>query len=74
MIAYDQYINLPEEDIFEVAMCGFGCVLIHRDVFLKVYRTFHDFPTEMRTMWYYPLEDKIYSEEEIDYRNIKLPE
>jgi hypothetical protein len=28
----------------------------------------------MRTMWYYPLEDKIYSEEEIDYRNIKLPE
>jgi len=74
MIGYDQYINLPEEETFEVAMCGFGCVLIHKDVFTKVYSTFHDFPTEMRTMRYYPLEDRVYSEEEIDYRNIKLPE
>ena len=74
-IGVDQYLNIPEwDDIFEIKACWFGCVLVHRDVFKKVCQTFHNFPTEMRTMRYYMIEWTPMSEEEIDYKHIKIPE
>lgn len=37
---WEDYSEFPEDDLFEVAGCGFGCVLMKADMFRKVYKKF----------------------------------
>lgn len=47
---YNEYEKLPEEDVFEVAGCGFGCVLMNTDVALSVMARYHEMFTPMNSM------------------------
>ena len=37
---WEDYNNFPSEDLFEVAGCGFGCVLMKSDMIRDVYKKF----------------------------------
>lgn len=50
MADYKEYAKLPEEDVFEVAGCGFGCVLMNTDVALSVMAKYHEMFTPMNSM------------------------
>ena len=50
MADYKEYEKLPEEDVFEVAGCGFGCVLMNTDVALSVMARYHEMFTPMNSM------------------------
>lgn len=50
MADYKEYEKLPEEDVFEVAGCGFGCVLMNTDVALSVMAKYHEMFTPMNSM------------------------
>ena len=64
---YDQYINLPEDEIFEIKNCGCGCVMIDREVFERVYNRFDWYPCEMRYMRYRKTPNWDISEDSIDF-------
>ena len=39
---FEDYKDLPKERVFEIAGCGFGCVLMGTDVILSVHEKYHD--------------------------------
>lgn len=41
-VNYKDWCDLPKEDVFEVAGCGFGCVLMNTDVALSILAKFHE--------------------------------
>lgn len=42
--------ELPKEDVFEVAGCGFGCVLMNTDVAMSILAKFHEMFTPLGNM------------------------
>jgi len=69
---YIQQFTIPEwPDVFEIANCGMGCVLIEREV-VKLVAEEYDRPCEMRVVWYYDWWwESWVRDERIDYTKIK---
>lgn len=47
---YEEYKDLPEDRVFDIAGCGFGCVLMGTDVILSVDNKFHELFTPLTGM------------------------
>lgn len=49
-VSYKDWGELPKEDVFEVAGCGFGCVLMNTDVAMSILAKFHEMFTPLGNM------------------------
>lgn len=49
-VEYEDLRELPKENVFEVAGCGFGCVLMNTDVAMSVLAKFHEMFTPFGNM------------------------